>query len=153
MSIWNLKKNFNKNPKNKIPSQHIKKIVKYSAEDIEKVFNFLMADNLEGDLNFNVILSSLEHTAEKGIKSQGIRSIGNAYDEKKFDVKYSDEDFETVFNYLLTPNYYGIVPMDKLLNYLESLKTFVNKLAETIPSDDEENALLDGKENYDGEDK
>ena len=83
MSIWNLKKNFNKNPKNKIPPQHIKKIVKYSAEDIEKVFNFLMTDNFEGDLNFNVILSSLEHTAEKGVKSQGIRSIGNAYESSE----------------------------------------------------------------------
>lgn len=38
------------------------------------------------------------------------------------DVKYSDEDIEKAFNYLLTPIPYeeGMVPMDKLLNYLES---------------------------------
>lgn len=36
------------------------------------------------------------------------------------DVKYSDEDFEKVFDYLLTPCKNGIVPMDRLLNYLEN---------------------------------
>ena len=83
MSIWNFKKNFNKNQKNKIPSQHIKKVVKYSAEDIEKVFNFLWSENFEGDLNFDVILRSLEHTAEKRVKSQGVRNFGNACHEDK----------------------------------------------------------------------
>lgn len=35
--------------------------------------------------------------------------------------KYSDEDIEKVLNYLLTPNVKdGIVPMDRLLNYLEN---------------------------------
>lgn len=80
MSIWNFKKDFNKNPKNKIPQQNTKKVVKYSAEDIEKVFNFLLSENFDGDLNFDVILSSLEHTAEKGVKSQGVRIFGNAYE-------------------------------------------------------------------------
>lgn len=36
------------------------------------------------------------------------------------DVKYSDEDIEKAFNYLLTPDYHGIVPMDRLLNYLDN---------------------------------
>ena len=35
---------------------------------------------------------------------------------KDIDVKYSDEDFEKTFNYLLTPN-------DRLLNYLENKKS------------------------------
>lgn len=43
------------------------------------------------------------------------------------DVKYSDEDFEKVFNYLLTPNEdNGIVPMDRLLNYLENKEKYEN---------------------------
>lgn len=47
MSIWNFKKDFNKNPKNKIPQQNTKKVVKYSAEDIEKVFNSLLSENFD----------------------------------------------------------------------------------------------------------
>ena len=40
----------------------------------------------------------------------------------KYSEKYSDEDFEKLADYLLTPIPYeeGMVPMDKLLNYLES---------------------------------
>ena len=49
------------------------------------------------------------------------RSIKIKKYRKDIDVKYSDEDFEKTFNYLLTPNEdSGIVPMDKLLNYLEN---------------------------------
>ena len=46
------------------------------------------------------------------------------------DPKYSDEDFEKVFDYLLTPNDDGSVPMDKLLRDLENrekYKTFKSK--------------------------
>lgn len=35
------------------------------------------------------------------------------------NVKYSDEVIQKVFNYLVTPNDSGIVPMDRLLNYLD----------------------------------
>lgn len=61
------------------------------------------------------------------------------------DVKYSDEDFEKVFNYLLTSNEdNGIIPMDRLLNYLEDkekyenseLKSLVDKVAEKYDSED-----------------
>ena len=64
---------------------------------------------------------------------------------KDIDVKYSDEDFEKTFNYLLTPNENsGIVPMDRLLNYLENkekyenseLKHWVDKVADKYDSED-----------------
>lgn len=53
------------------------------------------------------------------IKNAGVNKNKNFWN---LDVKYSDEDIEKAFNYLLTPIPYeeGIVPMDKLLNYLES---------------------------------
>lgn len=39
---------------------------------------------------------------------------------ENIDPKYSDKDFEKVFNYLLTPNDDESVPMDKLLEKLEN---------------------------------
>ena len=41
--------------------------------------------------------------------------------------KYSDEDVQKVFNYLLTPDASGIVPMDELLDSLENGETKVSK--------------------------
>ena len=53
-------------------------------------------------------------------KDQVLRNIKIKKYRKNIDVKYSDEDFETVFNYLLTPDEdSGIIPMDRLLNYLD----------------------------------
>ena len=57
-------------------------------------------------------------------KDQVLRNIKIKKYRKDIDVKYSDEDFEKTFNYLLTPNENsGIVPMDRLLNYLENKKS------------------------------
>lgn len=54
-------------------------------------------------------------------KNQVLRNIKIKKYRKDIDVKYSDEDFEKIFNYLLTSNENsGIVPMDRLLNYLEN---------------------------------
>lgn len=50
------------------------------------------------------------------IRDAGINKNKNIWNLKK----YSDEDFEKVFDYLLTPCKNGIVPMDRLLNYLEN---------------------------------
>lgn len=47
-----------------------------------------------------------------------VRSLRSNKYWGNIDPKYSDEDFEKVFNYLLTPNSEGIVPMDELLNSL-----------------------------------
>ena len=56
-------------------------------------------------------------------KDQVLRNI-KIKKYRDIDVKYSDEDFEKTFNYLLTPNEdSGIVPMDRLLNYLENKKS------------------------------
>lgn len=72
------------------------------------------------------------------------RSIKIKKYRKDIDVKYSDEDFEKIFNYLLTPNEdNGIIPMDRLLNYLEDkekyenseLKSLVDKVAEKYDSE------------------
>jgi len=82
------------------------------------------------------------------------------------DVKYSDEDIEKAFNYLLTPIPYeeGMVPMDKLLNYLESHDDESKKnsnskwcdLGKDYKNCDYENSELkpssDDEENYDSED-
>ena len=59
-------------------------------------------------------------------KDQVLRNIKIKKYRKDIDVKYSDEDFEKTFNYLLTPNHEGIIPMDKLLNYLENKKKYEN---------------------------
>jgi hypothetical protein len=180
MDIWNFKKNFNKNQKNKILQQHIKKVVKYSAEDVEKVFNFLLSENFEGDLNFDVILRSLEHTAEKGVESQGVRSIGNTCHEDK--EKENEEKLENfpVFlypddgNYSNSHVYYkknGETYVKKMyevkdseLNHSNSFKSnwcdlgkdyknFDYENSELKPSsDDEENPSSDDEENYDSED-
>lgn len=59
----------------------------------------------------------------KNKSDQTLRNIKIKKYRKDIDVKYSDEDFEKTFNYLLTPNENsGIVPMDRLLNYLENKK-------------------------------
>ena len=60
------------------------------------------------------------------------RSIKIKKYRKDIDVKYSDEDFEKTFNYLLTPNENsGIVPMDRLLNYLENKEKYENSESAT----------------------
>lgn len=78
-------------------------------------------------------------------KDQVLRNIKIKKYRKDIDVKYSDEDFEKTFNYLLTPNENsGIVPMDRLLNYLENkkkyenseLKHWVDKVADKYDSED-----------------
>ena len=57
-------------------------------------------------------------------KDQVLRNIKIKKYRKDIDVKYSDEDFEKTFNYLLTPDVNsGIIPMDRLLNYLENKKS------------------------------
>lgn len=131
MSIWNFKKDFNKNPKNKIPQQNTKKVVKYSAENIEKVFNFLLSENFDGDLNFDVILSSLEHTAEKGIKSQGIRSIGNAYESSESATSVDAE------SKLSKSNWCDIGKESREKEYKDSeLKHWVDRVADKYDSED-----------------
>lgn len=65
-------------------------------------------------------------------KDQILRNIKIKKYRKDIDVKYSDEDFEKTFNYLLTPNENsGIVPMDRLLNYLEDKKKYENSESAT----------------------
>ena len=65
-------------------------------------------------------------------KDQILRNIKIKKYRKDIDVKYSDEDFEKTFNYLLTPNETsGIVPMDRLLNYLENKKSNENSKSVT----------------------
>ena len=61
------------------------------------------------------------------IRDAGVNKNKNIWN---LDVKYSDEDFEKVLNYLLTPNDDGSVPMDKLLKDLddrEKYETFKSK--------------------------
>ena len=51
------------------------------------------------------------------IKDAGVNKNKNIWNLEK----YSDEDFEKVLNYLLTPNVKdGNFPIDRLLNYLEN---------------------------------
>lgn len=65
-------------------------------------------------------------------KDQILRNIKIKKYRKDIDVKYSDEDFEKTFNYLLTPNEdNGIIPMDRLLNYLEDKKKYENSESAT----------------------
>ena len=65
-------------------------------------------------------------------KDQVLRNIKIKKYRKDIDVKYSDEDFEKTFNYLLTPNENsGIVPMDRLLNYLENKNSNENSKSVT----------------------
>lgn len=56
------------------------------------------------------------------IKDAGVNKNKNIWNLEK----YSDENIEKVFDYLLTPNHEGIVPMDKLLNYLKNKKNYEN---------------------------
>lgn len=65
-------------------------------------------------------------------KNQVLRNIKIKKYRKDIDVKYSDEDFEKTFNYLLIPNENsGIVPMDRLLNYLENKEKYENSESAT----------------------
>lgn len=49
-----------------------------------------------------------------------IRDVGVNKNKSSWNLeKYSDEVIQKVFNYLVTPNDSGIVPMDRLLNYLD----------------------------------
>lgn len=55
------------------------------------------------------------------IREAGVNKNKSSWNlDVKYSDKYSDEDFEKVFDYLLTPCKNGIVPMDRLLNYLEN---------------------------------
>lgn len=76
------------------------------------------------------------------IRNAGVNKNKSSWN---LDVKYSDKDIEKIFNYLLTPNEdNGIIPMDRLLNYLEDkekyenseLKSLVDKVAEKYDSED-----------------
>lgn len=49
-----------------------------------------------------------------------LKHLVDSVAEKCTDPKYSNEDFEKVFNYLLTPDRSGIIPMDELLDSLEN---------------------------------
>ncbi|PWL40886.1 MAG: hypothetical protein DBY43_07850 [Clostridiaceae bacterium] len=62
--------------------------------------------------------------------------------------KYSDEDIEKLADYLLTPIPYenGMVPMDRLLNYLENKKKYEDSESESKYS--KSNWCDLGKENY-----
>ena len=81
------------------------------------------------------------------------RSIKIKKYRKDIDVKYSDEDFEKTFNYLLTPNENsGIVPMDRLLNYLENKEKYENSESATSVDGEAKRSKSNwcdlGKENY-----
>lgn len=81
------------------------------------------------------------------------RSIKIKKYRKDIDVKYSDEDFEKTFNYLLTPNENsGIVPMDRLLNYLENKEKYENSESATLVDGEAKRSKSNwcylGKENY-----
>lgn len=54
------------------------------------------------------------------IRDAGVNKNKSSWNLEKYSDKYSDEDIEKVFDYLLTPCKNGIVPMDRLLNYLEN---------------------------------
>ena len=55
------------------------------------------------------------------IRDAGVNKNKSSWNlDVKYSDKYSDEDFKKVFDYLLTPCKNGIVPMDRLLNYLEN---------------------------------
>lgn len=49
-----------------------------------------------------------------------LKSLVDKVAEKCSDPKYSEEDFEKVINYLLTPDAKELVPMDELLDGLEN---------------------------------
>lgn len=54
------------------------------------------------------------------IRDAGVNKNKSSWNLEKYSDKYSDEDIKKVFDYLLTPCKNGIVPMDRLLNYLEN---------------------------------
>lgn len=66
----------------------------------------------------------------------------------KYSDKYSDEDIEKLADYLLTPIPYenGMVPMDKLLKYLDDKKKYEN--AESATSVDAESESKYSKSNW-----
>lgn len=77
----------------------------YPADDYNSPYIYYKKDK-DDDVSF----------VEK-IRDAGVNKNKSSWN---LDVKYSDEDIEKVFNYLLTPCKNGIVPMDRLLNYLEN---------------------------------
>lgn len=86
-------------------------------------------------------------------KDQVLRNIKIKKYRKDIDVKYSDEDFEKTFNYLLIPNENsGIVPMDRLLNYLENKEKYENSESATLVDGEAKRSKSNwcylGKENY-----
>ena len=86
-------------------------------------------------------------------KDQVHRNIKIKKYRKDIDVKYSDEDFEKTFNYLLTPDVNsGIVPMDRLLNYLENKEKYENSESATSVDGEAKRSKSNwcylGKENY-----
>lgn len=86
-------------------------------------------------------------------KDQILRNIKIKKYRKDIDVKYSDEDFEKTFNYLLTPNEdNGIIPMDRLLNYLENKEKYENSESATSVDGEAKRSKSNwcdlGKENY-----
>ena len=54
------------------------------------------------------------------IRDAGVNKNKSSWNLEKYSDKYSDEDIEKLADYLLTPCKNGIVPMDRLLNYLEN---------------------------------
>lgn len=70
------------------------------------------------------------------------------------DVKYSDEDIEKLADYLLTPIPYedGMVPMDKLLKYLDNREKYENPESATSVDGELKHSKFNwcdlGKENY-----
>lgn len=84
------------------------------------------------------------------IKDAGVNKNKSSWN---LDVKYSNEDFEKVLNYLLTPNEdNGIIPMDRLLNYLEDKEKYENSESATSVDGESKRSKSNwcdlGKENY-----
>ena len=78
-----------------------------------------------------------------------IRDVGVNKNKSSWNLeKYSDEDIEKLADYLLTPIPYedGMVPMDKLLKYLEDKKKYEDSESESKYS--KSNWCDLGKENY-----
>lgn len=78
-----------------------------------------------------------------------IRDVGVNKNKSSWNLeKYSDEDIEKLADYLLTPIPYenGMVPMDKLLKYLEDKEKYEN--AESATSVDAESESKYSKSNW-----
>lgn len=61
-----------------------------------------------------------EQRNKENYENSELKHLVDSVAEKCTDPKYSNEDFEKVFNYLLTPDRSGIIPMDELLDSLEN---------------------------------